>query len=170
MIKLMGAVLLAAGFGGIGLGAVGRLDGRVRDLRELSAGLETLQRELCWRLMPLPGALKGAAGETRGRAAHFFDQCAQDILTLDGRTFQDVWRAALEDCPLQIDRGDRTVLEHLGPVLGRYDADSQRQAIGDAVADLARRQIQAVEDRRRLGRVYSVLGITAGVFLVILLV
>lgn len=27
MIKLMGAVLLAAGFGGIGLGAVGRLDG-----------------------------------------------------------------------------------------------------------------------------------------------
>lgn len=58
MIKLMGAVLLAAGFGGIGLGAVGRLDGRVRDLRELSAGLETLQRELCWRLMPLPGASK----------------------------------------------------------------------------------------------------------------
>ena len=36
MIRLAGACLLMAGCGALGLGAVGRLDGRVRDLRELS--------------------------------------------------------------------------------------------------------------------------------------
>ena len=49
MIRLAGACLLMAGCGALGLGAVGRLDGRVRDLRELSAGLDTLQRELGWQ-------------------------------------------------------------------------------------------------------------------------
>ena len=39
MIRLVGAALLIAGCGGLGLGAVSRLDGRVRDLRELAAGL-----------------------------------------------------------------------------------------------------------------------------------
>ena len=46
MIQLLGAALLVAGCGGLGMAAVSRLDGRVRDLRELSAGLEILQREL----------------------------------------------------------------------------------------------------------------------------
>ena len=45
MIQLLGAALLVAGCGGLGMAAVSRLDGRVRDLRELSAGLEILQRE-----------------------------------------------------------------------------------------------------------------------------
>ena len=38
MIQLLGAALLVAGCGGLGMAAVSRLDGRVRDLRELSAG------------------------------------------------------------------------------------------------------------------------------------
>lgn len=169
MMKLVGAALVVAGCGAMGLGAVRRLDGRVRDLRELAAGLEALQRELCWRLAPLPEALKEAAGETHGRAAQFFDQCAQGAGTL-GHPFQQIWQEGLERCPLQLDREDQGVLEQLGPVLGRYDADSQRQAIEGAAAGLTRRQAQAVEDRRRLGRVYAVLGMTAGLLLVVLLI
>ncbi len=49
MTRLMGAVLLALGCGAVGWGAVGRLERRVRDLRELAAGLDVLQRELGWR-------------------------------------------------------------------------------------------------------------------------
>ena len=170
MIKLLGAVLLAAGCGAAGLGAVGRLDGRVRDLRELAAGLETLQRELGWRLTPLPKALGTAAGETHGRAARFFEFCARGAGCLDGVPFQQLWREGLEKCPLRLDREDRALLEQIGPVLGRYDGDSQRQAIEGVLAGLGRRQVQAAEDRQRLGRVYGVLGMTAGLFLVILLI
>ena len=170
MIKLMGAVLVTAGCGAVGLGAARHLDGRVMDLRELSAGLETLQRELCWRLAPLPEALKEAAGEAHGRAALFFDRCAQNASTLDGHSFQQIWQKELERCQLRLDGEDRSVLEQLGPVLGRYDADSQRQAIEAAAAGLSRRQAQAEEERGRLGRVYAVLGITAGMFLAILLI
>lgn len=170
MIKLLGAVLLAAGCGAIGLGAVAHLDGRVRDLRELVTGMETLQREMGWRLTPLPTALETAAAETHGHAANFFEYCAQRAGHLAGTPFQQLWREGLERCTLWLDGGDRALLGQLGPVLGRYDADSQRQAIEGAIEGLDRRQIQAAEDRRRLGRVYGVLGLTAGLFLVILLI
>lgn len=170
MTHLIGAALLTAGCGAVGLGAVGRLDGRVRDLRELAAGLDALQRELGWRLAPLPAALGVAAGETHGRTASFFERCAQGAEKLDGRLFQQVWRECLETCPLRLEREDRELLEQLGPVLGRYDGDSQRRAIEDALTRLERQIAQAGENRRRLGRVYGVLGITAGLFLTIVLI
>lgn len=170
MIRAAGACLLIAGCGTLGLGAVGRLDGRVRDLRELSAGLEILQRELGWRLSPLPGALEAAAAGVHGRAARFFTFCAQGAGTLDGAPFRSLWQKGLEQCPLMLDREDRALVEQLGPVLGRYDGDSQRQAVEGVVLGLARRREQAEAERQRLGRVYGVLGVTAGLFLTILLI
>lgn len=170
MIRMLGAVLLIAGCGGLGLGAVGRLDGRVRDLRELAAGLELMRRELGWRLTPLPKALGTAEAGTQGRAAQFFRFCAQRAVCLSGMPFQQLWREGLERCPLCLDREDRALLEQLGPVLGRYDGDSQCQAVEKVLAGLVRQQAQAEENRRRLGRVYGVLGVTAGLFLAILLI
>ena len=170
MIRVLGAALLTVGCGGLGLSAVNRLDSRVRDLRELSAGLEILQRELGWRLSPLPKALEAAGEGTHERAAQFFAFCAQGIEQLAGVPFRALWNRGLEQCPLRLSREDRALLEQLGPVLGRYDGDSQRQAVENVLTGLLRQQTQAEDDRRRLGRVYGVLGLTAGLFLTLMLV
>ena len=170
MIRLFGAALLTAGCGVLGLSAVNRLDGRVRDLRELSAGLEILQRELGWRLSPLPKALETAAGGAHGRAAQFFAFCAQESKHLAGTPFRALWSKGLEQCPLRLSREDKAMLEQLGPVLGRYDGDSQRQAVENILTGLSRQRAQAEDDRRRLGRVYGVLGLTAGLFLTLVLI
>ena len=170
MIRLLGAALLTVGCGGLGLSAVNRLDGRVRDLRELSAGLEILRRELGWRLAPLPEALDAAAVGTHGNAARFFAFCAQGSKQLAGISFRTLWSKGLEQCPLRLNREDRVLLEQLGPILGRYDGDSQRQAVENVLDGLSRRQAQAEDDRRRLGRVYGVLGLTAGLFLTLMLI
>ena len=170
MIRFLGAALLITGCGGIGLSAVNRLDRRVRDLRELSAGLEILQRELGWRLAPLPKALEAAAGGAHERAARFFAFCAQGSKQLAGTPFRMLWSKGLEQCPLRLNREDRALLEQLGPVLGRYDGDSQRQAVENVLTGLSRQQTQAEDDRRRLGRVYGVLGLTAGLFLTLVLI
>lgn len=162
--------MVVAGCVSAGLGAVYRLDGRVKDLEELAAGLGALQRELCWRLTPLAEAMGEAAGESHGRAAALFDWCARETRRLDGRTFQQVWQDGLGRCPMFLNEGDRAVLERLGPVLGRYDADGQRQALDGAIDSLKHQRTRAVEDRTRLGRVYGVLGVTAGLLLVILLI
>ena len=170
MIHTFGAALLIMGCGGLGLSAVNRLDSRVQDLRGLSAGLEILQRELGWRLSPLPRALEAAAEGTHGRAAQFFAFCAQGVKQLAGASFQTLWNKGLEQCPLRLSREDRALLEQLGPILGRYDGDSQRQAVENVLSGLSSRLARAEDDRRRLGRVYGVLGVTAGLFLAIALI
>lgn len=168
MLRLMGAVLLTAGCGALGLNAVGQLDGRVRDLSGLLAGAETLRRELSWRLPALSEGLELAASETDGRPARFFRLCAQGAEHLNGRSFQQVWQEGLETCRLRLEREDEEPLKQLGSVLGRYDSDSQRQALESAAARLERQRERALEDRKRLGRVYGVLGMTGGLFLSIL--
>ena len=170
MIRLVGAALVTAGCGALGLAGTARLDGRVRDLGELAAGLDALQRELGWRLAPLPDALGTAARALHGPAADFFTRCAQGAGQAEGRPFQEVWRDSLSAVPLRLRPEDKSFLERLGPVLGRYDGDSQRQALESAAARLELRRAAAAEDRKRLGRVYGVLGMTAGLFLVILLI
>lgn len=170
MIRLLGAALLTMGCGCLGLSAVNRLDSRVRDLRELSAGLEVLERELGWRLSPLPKALEAASGGAHERAAQFFSFCAKETERLSGAPFRTLWSRGLEQCPLRLNWEDRALLEQLGPVLGRYDGDSQRQAVENVLAGLNRQLVQAEDDRRRLGRVYSVLGLTAGLFLTLVLI
>ncbi len=170
MIRLAGAALLVGGFAAVGFAAVGRLDGRVRDLRGLIAGLESMGRELRWRLAPMPELLRQAAEESAGPASALFLACAQGMEQPEGSGFCGVWRRELERCRLRLEPADRSVLEQLGGVLGRYDGGSQCKALAAAVERLERQREEAVSRRARLGRVYGMLGVTAGVFLMILLI
>ena len=170
MIRLVGAALTTAGCAALGLAGVARLEGRVRDLGELAAGLDAMRRELGWRLAPLPEALEAAGQAAGGNAAQFFTRCAQAARDLGGRAFQELWRDSLEEAPLRLAAGDRALLRRLGPVLGRYDGDSQRRALEEASAGLLALRASAADDRRRLGRVYAVLGVAGGLLLVILLI
>ena len=88
---------------------------------------------------------------------------------LAGRAFQEVWRDGLTAAPLRLKPEDRALLDRLGPVLGRYDGDSQRLALEDGAAALRSQQGAAADDRSRLGRVYGVLGTAAGLLTAILL-
>ena len=57
----------------------------------------------------------------------------------------------------------------MGDVLGRYDGEGQRTALAHARAELELALEQAREDGEKRGRMYRVLGVAAGAFLVILL-
>ena len=170
MIRLMGAACLACGAMGLGLGAIAHLDGRVKDLRSLLVGLECVQRELSWKLAPLPDALNLAAQQCQGAPEEFFTLCAHGARNLRGRTFAKVWQQAGEASQMRLEQLDVELLDALGSVLGQYDGESQRQALEHTREQLEEQLAQACEQRRRLGRVYGALGVTAGAVLMILFV
>lgn len=170
MMRLVGIALLSAGAVLLGMCAVLHMNNRVNELRQLVAGLETMLRELDYRLAPLPELLRQAAEQTRGRTAAFFELCARGAEHLNGRTFQSVWNQALEAGQLRLEQSDLDVLEQLGGILGRYDVESQHKALETVLARLEEQWSEAAEQSKRLGRVYGVLGLTAGAFLMILLI
>ena len=74
-----------------------------------------------------------------------------------------------EEPELLLAEPERAVLRELGQVLGRYDAGDQLTALERAERALNACLARAEEDRRRLGRVYTALGVGSGAMLAILL-
>ena len=146
MIRLLGAVLVAAASAWLGLSAAAELGRRVRRLEALSAALELLERELWERGAPLPEVFQALAREP----------------------FPAAWRRLVDGLE-GVPREGRAALLPLGEVLGRYEAQGQREAIAQSRSALERARRRAEEEKARMGRVYQALGLTGGGFLVILL-
>ena len=168
MWKLVGAVLVAAGSGWLGLSAAAGLTRRLRAVQSMIVGLELMERELWERGAALPELMAALARRCSQPAAGFFQRCAEGSARLEQVPFGESWRQAVDELEL-LSLDGRAALLPLGEVLGRYEADSQRQAMEHARQALEREEQRAQEERRRLGRVYQALGLSGGAFLVILL-
>ena len=169
MLKLIGALLLAGGAGALGCSAAAQLSRRVAVLRALLGALEGMEREIAFRLTPMPELLERAAAESPPPVCTLFARCRTLLDELGERSMAELWREALEQVPLGLDGPGRLALVELGEVLGRFGGDGQREALAHTRAELSRALEQAREAREKQGRMYQVLGITAGAFLVILL-
>lgn len=170
MLKLAGALLLMAGASCLGFGAAGQLKARVSCLMALCAALEQMERELTFRLTPMPELMGKLAKTAQAPADLFFARCREEMGRLGERSFGQLWRAALEEeTELILEPTERQILASLGDVLGRYDAEGQRLALRTAGTELGECLRRAREERDRLGRVYATLGLGAGAMLVIIL-
>ena len=168
MLKLMGAALLVGGCGAVGFSAAGRLARRVGVLRALLGALEGMERELSFRLTPMPELLERAA-ESPPPAGEMFARCRARLDELGERPLSQLWRESVEDTPLGLTGPALLALEELGDVLGRYDGEEQRAALARTRAELGRALEQAREESEKQGRMYRALGLTAGAMLAILL-
>lgn len=170
MVRLAGAVLLAAGPAVTGFCAAGRLARRPVLLRELAAALEQMEREISFRLTPLPELFAGLSRTCEGPVGALFAGCAREMEHLGRQPMARIWRQALEEADLDLtDRGLRA-MEELGEVLGRYDGEGLLAALGQARSELAAAEAAAREELERKGRMEQVLGLTAGGLLAILLI
>lgn len=168
MIRLMGAVLLAAGCGYLGVQAAENLRRRSRSLSEMARALALVEGELELGSPPLGQLLERVAGRCSGPAKALLEACAQGLDRLDQEDFSALWRRKVAQLE-ELGEEGRAALAPLGDILGRYDGQAQRegtQAVRRTLEMLARRW---EEERRRQGRVYQVLGLSGGAFLAILL-
>ena len=167
MLRLAGALMVAGGMSTLGFLAAGGLGRRVRTLRALAGALELMERELSFRLPPMPELLEGLAKRAPPPADRLFARCRAGLADLGERSLGELLREGLAEFPLKGD--ERLLLEGLGEVLGRYDGEGQRSALREARSALEGMLEEAQAERVRLGRVYQVTGTAAGAALAILL-
>ena len=170
MLRLVGALLLLLSGGLLGLGAAGQLGEHVRCLQALDGALERMERELAFRLTPMPELLSRLARSTPDPAGALFAQCLAGFDRLEEEGLAGLWRQAVQAAKLPLEREELDLLIGLGEVLGRYDGAGQQEAVAAVRLELLPYLRRAEEERTRLGRVYGTLGLTAGAFLVLLLV
>ena len=118
------------------------------------------------------GLLRGSRLRQRtaclGEAA-FFRTCRRRFAEGGQESWAESWTAALEQVALPLEEADLRLLQEAGDVLGRYDGESQRQALEGLLRGLEGQAAEAAETARRLCRVYLALGLAAGLFCLILL-
>lgn len=169
MTALLGKGCLFIGFAALGFLRGIRLSQRTSCLEEFHRILAALSRELTFSLRSVSDLIATAAAGSKGQTAEFFKTCLHLFEEGGRESWAESWSAALDVVQLPLEQADRRLLREAGDVLGRYDGESQHQAFAGLLCRLEQQREEARQNARRLFRVYVALGVTAGLFCLILL-
>ena len=169
MIRLMGALLTAGGGAFLGFAAAGRLTRRARVLRQMAGALEQMDREISFRLTPMPQVMERLGAEYPPPVGALFSRCCLGFDELGERSLAEIWRTALAESDLDLEDREIAVLDELGEVLGRFEESGLRTALARAAEELNQAAELARVEAEKRGRMYRVLGLAVGGLLVILL-
>jgi len=166
---LVGKCLVLGGMTLLGLRHAGGLRSRVHCLGAFLGAVERAQRELAFSLPPVEELLHRMGEGLREPVGKWFLDCCAAFRQRREECLEEIWTRRLREADLPLREADLDLLNNLGGLLGRFDGESQEKALGQIHARLEEQLAGAREDAQRLGKVYATLGITLGLFCVILL-
>ena len=169
ILKLMGAVFVVAGCGGIGFHIAANHRFEEKNLRQLIGILDYMECELQYRLTPLPELCKQASKEFSCLLGRVFWELSVEMEAKISSDIEMCMSAAIEKVA-KLSPIVREELLLLGKSVGRFDIDGQLKGL-EAVRQDCRRRLEALSFNRdtRL-RSYQTLGLCAGAALAILFV
>ena len=166
-MKIIGVVLVVLSCSVFGCDMAGKLRERAKFLHSLVRGLTMLRNELCSSLLTVGEVLTLLSGEECGPAHEFFGQCK---LNFEAEPFKSAWgAAALSGSRWGMDSEECGILAGLGDVIGRYDAEKQKELIDRVSEYFAERARLADEENRRQYKLRTALGVGSGLMLAVLL-
>ena len=167
MIRFLGAGCIAFGSTAFGFAMAAASRREEEQLRLLVRVLEFMSCELSYRLTPLSGLCREAAGMGRGPVVEFFLDLAR---LLEQQTEPDVQGCVRSIMEKQEFYGElHRLLTELGSTLGRFDLPGQLRGLEAAIrsAEESLRRVREGAPERR--RSYQTLGLCTGAAMAILL-
>jgi stage III sporulation protein AB len=168
MLRLLGAVLVTSGSAWIGFRAAAGLGIRVKALEEMRTGLALMDQELELDAPSLPALMERLIPRSKGPAKTLFTGCRLALARLEQEEFSAAWQRLIQQLEELGEEGRRALLP-LGDILGRCGCEEQRQGLRAVCSRLEQLESRAEEERRQRGKVFRALGLSGGIFLVILL-
>src|SRR5690554_1865043 len=141
MWRLVGASMLIAACGLLGVAIGLWYIQRARHLRDVIVALQVLETELAYSVHDLPAALRLAGAAVKSPVADLFEAAARTLDERPGCSGPQAWLAALQHCGahLALLDDDRAALQQVGVRLGASDADDQVRYLRAAQHRLRRR-------------------------------
>ena len=163
MIKVLGTVLVWGGCAVWGIYEAASLRRRTEVLADVGQALEEMGRELSLNRTALPELLERVSRRNTRQGKQLFVLCRDGVRK--GNSFTHSWEMALRESGIQ--KEEQVLLAGLGQLLGHYDAVEQSRGLSCLRSELERRTTRSREEAVCLGRVYQVLGVAVGGFLVL---
>ena len=168
-IKMIGALLIIAGCGGIGFALCLNHKRQEEALTQLIHSLQWMRCELNYRMTPLPELCRGAAGAAKGIIGQFFETFALELeqqFTPDAITCMQAAIRSLPELPEVVSERLMT----LGTSLGQFDLQGQLLAIESAQLQCQKDLTAFNQDKEIKLRNYRVIGLCAGIAMVLLFI
>lgn len=129
-----------------------------------------LQSEIGGRQTPLLPAFRLCARQTPGEAGRFFGQLGRLLEQEPNRPAAELLRQLLEQGDWGLAEEDAGILAALGPALGRYDGQTQAQALERQRQSLEQNMARARAEQESQGRLWRTAGLCCGAALALLAV
>lgn len=166
MMKLLGAVMILVGCGGVGFSFAAAFRYQEQSFHQLIRALEHMECELRFQMLPLPELCHSASKVCTG--------CVKNVLRCLGQRLEEQIDPNAADCmeeaikQTSIPERLRKCLHQLGVSLGRFDLAGQVQGLQSVKkqAEFELGRLQQNQDVRIRG--YQTLGFCAGAALVVM--
>lgn len=168
MIKLWGGVCVVFGCTALGWLKALRLKEDVKICTGFITALEIIRRDIQHYHRDIPSLCANLQNTMPTSVGDYFQGVRRHLLQEEDGLFSQFWVEELEKEPLFSSELTEILLP-LGHILGQYDTVLQSDAIGVAIQSLKGLKKVRNEVNKKSIRVYESLGLTSGLFLLILL-
>lgn len=169
MIYLIAVPLIIGTTTLIGYTYSNRLQKRSTVIKQISYGLQILESEIVFGLTPLQVAFDKISKQISHPASLLFKETSE-LVQIHSDIRVSVENALTNlDKILPMDAEEKSVVLQLATSLGKYDAGSQQLHIRNAIINLERIHLDAVENFVKYGKMSRYLGMLTGLLIVILL-
>ena len=166
-MTVTGMVLVAFGCAWAGFRAAEQLRSYVQRLDQVIVGLRLMEQELELDSPDLTKLMERLERRSDGAAKRIFSCCKMELSRRDQVSFRQIWKHAIEEQGLK--QEVISALDPLADTLGRCDCSAQCRMVAAVCRQLERIRVLAESEYRQQGKVYRIIGMSGGAFLIVLL-
>lgn len=139
---------------------------RIRVLQEWIAALHEMKAEIVFRALPIPSILLRFAEQQNHFTAPYFSLVCKNLEPYGLQTAAKMAAPELRRLPLI--ETDLHELDHVFDAVGKYDGETQAEALNHAIAQLELQLEDARQQQAQKGRLYRAVGFSCGVALALI--
>lgn len=172
VFKLIGILMILLAAGGCGLTYSRRLRLRLEELRQLQQLMMLLYGEIQYQCTTLPEAFEVCGRQVESTCGAWMCETGERLNAMEGMGFREIWEEQLEKLQNRtvLGKGCMDDLRRLGNQMSFPDRDTQLGALAlysQRLREQEERFSRELPAKMKLG---AMLGVLAGMFLVILLI
>lgn len=170
-IRVFGVGLILFSSTAIGLLCASRLKERIEELENIRKLLLMLRGEIKYSHSTLSEAFGSIGKRLKPPYGELLLKTAEQMDSMQGQTLAQIWEGCVADYLKEsvLLKEDREKVIHLGSQLGYLDTEMQISTIELYLEQVQEEIKNAQENFKRNGKLYRMMGVMAGVFLVILM-
>ncbi len=171
IFKLIGGLFVVAASSGLGFQKAMEYKKRVKELNDLQAAATQLETEIRFTQAPLAQAFAVVSKTTGGTIGEIFEEASKRLDVQTGATAANAWREAVENTRtrLSLTKADLETAISFGTALGGSDVEGQLKHIAATREKLQVQLTEARESCKKNQKLFTNLGVYAGILIAVLL-